>query len=206
MKPGACIIVGAADFSDKLFYLLPESDRFVIAADGGLDKLLSAKITPDLVLGDFDSSKLTPPKGALLFDSVKNDTDTEIAAKEGLERGYKDFIFLGVLGGARPDHTLGAIQTGAYLATNGCTVKLLADGYTIHILSGGTRIELSAKKQGYVSLIAYGGDAVVSVTGLKYELKNGKLDPYHTLGISNEFTGKKSEITVHCGTVVIYEY
>ena len=57
-KNGICYIVGAAEFS-RGFKVA--SGDFVIAADGGYDRLLSMGITPDLLIGDLDSISSSVP-------------------------------------------------------------------------------------------------------------------------------------------------
>ena len=47
-----CYIVGAGELHGRPE---PKNGDLVIAADGGLDSLMSLGITPDLVLGDMDS-------------------------------------------------------------------------------------------------------------------------------------------------------
>ena len=43
----------------------------------------------------------------------------------------------------------------------------------------------------------------VTVSGLKYGLKNGTLKNTYALGVSNEFIGAKSEISVARGTLTV---
>lgn len=43
----------------------------------------------------------------------------------------------------------------------------------------------------------------MTVSGLKYGLKNGTLKNTYALGVSNEFIGAKSEISVARGTLTV---
>ena len=84
---------------------------YVIAADSGLDRCLSAGITPDLVVGDFDSAKSDVPSGieSVRVKPEKDDTDTVLAANIAIERGYNELRFFCAVGG-RISHTLANIQ------------------------------------------------------------------------------------------------
>lgn len=43
----------------------------------------------------------------------------------------------------------------------------------------------------------------VDIKGLKYELENAELTNHFPVGVSNEFTGSKSSISVSDGTLLI---
>ena len=66
--------------------LVPEKKTpLLIAADGGLRYLEEQGITPDLVVGDFDSLGRVPEGDNILTHPVeKDDTDTMLAVKLGL--------------------------------------------------------------------------------------------------------------------------
>ena len=115
---GKCIIFCAAGF-DGLAEPLAEDD-FVIAADGGLEHTKKLGITPDVVLGDFDSLGFTP-EGANVFPVEKDDTDAMLAVRRGLERGCRQFLLYGSLDGPRLDHTVANFQTLQFLADRGAS-------------------------------------------------------------------------------------
>ena len=83
-----CYIVGAGDFTPRGFAPVPGD--LVLAADGGYRALYSLGYTPDLLLGDFDSLgdlPLPPDLPVLRFPARKDDTDTGLALRHGLDRG-----------------------------------------------------------------------------------------------------------------------
>jgi len=101
---GCCVIFCAAEF-DALARPL-EKDDYIIAADGGWLACRKTGITPDLLLGDFDSLRTRPDFPNILRVPVeKDDTDTMLAVKTGLERGETEFHIYGGMGGRRTDHT-----------------------------------------------------------------------------------------------------
>ena len=91
------------------------SDEKVICADGGLRYAQSIGVTPDILVGDFDSYKGAVPRGPELHVSrpEKDDTDTMLAVKIAIDRGAEKIVLYGALG-ARFDHTMANIQTLVY--------------------------------------------------------------------------------------------
>ena len=90
-----CIIFGALPVCELTLKI--ENGDLVIAADGGYETLKKLNIEPDVIIGDFDSLKSDlPQNGNIIKHPVKkNDTDTLLAIKYGLENGYTDFIIYG---------------------------------------------------------------------------------------------------------------
>ena len=85
---GNCIIFCAADFHGLAAPLT--KDDFVIAADGGLTHVRKLGITPNGIMGDFDSLGYTP-EDSTVFPVEKDDTDAMLAVRKGLELGYREF-------------------------------------------------------------------------------------------------------------------
>ena len=196
-----CWIVGAGDFDATRF--APAPGDFVIAADGGLKYLDALGVKPDLVLGDFDSLGRVPAGGNVMrYPPEKDDTDMMIAVKEGLCRGFSRFALFGGLGG-RLGHTLANIQTLAYLSKHGARGFLCGERETVTTVTDGT-VSFSAVYSGYISVFCLDEPARgVTLRGLKYPLDGAVLTASVPLGVSNEFTGIASSVTVEDGTLVI---
>ena len=83
----------------------------VAAADAGLERALAMSVTPDFVLGDFDSLADTsllerfPADRVLRFPTDKDETDAEIGLRLLAARGCDDVTIAGG-GGGRLDHLL----------------------------------------------------------------------------------------------------
>lgn len=196
-----CYIVGAGDNRATAF--LPDDTDFVIAADGGLAVLKQKHIRVDLVLGDFDSLGYVPDeKNVVLHPVRKDETDLMLACREGLARGYRNFCLYGGLGGARISHTVANLQTLVWLADRGASGTLYGDGCEIMLLRNDS-VTFSESNGGYISLFAIGGEAVVSIKGLAYELECAVLTDHYPLGVSNAFCGKEATVTVHEGDLLV---
>ncbi len=195
-----CVIFCAADFDSLLLPLAP--DDFVIAADGGLRHTQSLGITPDVVLGDFDSLGFQP-EGANVFPVEKDDTDSMLAVRHGLKLGCEEFLLYGALDGPRLDHTIANFQTLQFLSDQGAHGYLIGKDFLLTVVKNGT-VSFPAGAEGTISVFCLGADARgVTERGLHYTLEKGTLTSGFPLGASNHFTGKESSITVEEGSLLI---
>ena len=196
---GKCVIFCAAEF-DELLEPVERTD-YLLAADGGLRHLEKLNLKPRGILGDFDSLGYTP-RGAEVFPVEKDDTDAMLAARKGLELGFREFLFYGALDGPRLDHTVANFQTLQFLADHGAKGYLVGRDYLVTVVKN-ERISFSAEAEGILSLFCLGAEARgVTIRGLHYELDNGTLTPGFPLGVSNHFDGKPASIEVKDGSVL----
>lgn len=195
-----CVIFCAGGF-DRLIAPI-EQDDYVIAADGGFSHTQKLGITPNAILGDFDSLGYTP-ENAEVFPVEKDDTDAMLAIRHGLKLGYKEFLIYGAMDGPRPDHTLAAFQALLFLSKQGARGTLIGLTQNATTLCDETAC-FPAASQGILSLFAMGETAEgVTLTGLQYPLTDGALSPHFPLGVSNHFTGEEATITVKDGTLLM---
>ena len=134
-----CVIIGSAPCeNDDAFSEIDRANSFVICADGGLDIALRHNITPNLIIGDFDSVQTEIPKDieTIQLQIEKDDTDMMAAIRVGLKRDFRDFVLLGALGG-RFDHSFANHCVLQYLAAQGCKAMIAGEGCRIFLLNGG---------------------------------------------------------------------
>lgn len=194
------VIFGAADFMPACYK--PLEGDYILAADGGVEHVKHLGITPDGILGDFDSLGYVPTDAAV-FPVEKDDTDSMLAVKKGLSLGYREFLLLGCLDGKRLDHTIANLQTLLYLKKHGANGCLIGEKYAITAISGET-LRFPAGCKGILSAFCMGADASgVTIRGMQYNLENHTLTADFPLGVSNHFTGLESEISVRNGTLLI---
>jgi len=156
-----CYIAGASEFNGEV---LPRSGDYVIAADAGYLELVSRGITPDLVVGDFDSLGSAPVHPNTIHSPAeKDDTDVMLAVKQGFSRGFREFIINGGLGG-RLDHTLANIQILVYLARREALGVLIGRDMCATAISNGTAWFMPGAS-GYISVFSAGGAAVGATGG-----------------------------------------
>jgi thiamine pyrophosphokinase len=197
------VIFCAAGFENLLEPI--DGQDFILAADGGLTHLQKLGIEPHEILGDFDSLGYVP-QDARVFPVEKDDTDAMLAARRGLELGYREFLFYGSLDGPRPDHTVANFQTLQFLADRGAKGYLIGNTHIVTVVKNGA-ISFPAGAKGTISVFCMGPDAHgVTISGLHYSLENGTLSAGFPLGVSNHFTGAPATISVEDGSLlVIYE-
>ena len=197
-----CVIFCAAGFDGLIENT---QGALVIAADGGLTHTDALGITPQVVLGDFDSLGYTP-EGANVFPVEKDDTDSMLAVRKGLDAGCDRFLLYGSLDGPRLDHTVANFQTLQFLADRGAKGYLIGKDHIVTVVKN-AKITFPATATGIVSVFCMGADARgVTIEGLQYPLKNGALSAGFPLGVSNHFIGKEAAISVQNGSLlVIYD-
>ena len=194
-----CVIFCAAEF-DALARPIEPGD-YLLAADGGVAHFEKLGLKPNGIIGDFDSLGYVPT-GAEVFPVEKDDTDAMLAARKGLELGFRDFLFYGSMDGPRLDHTIANFQTLQFLADNGAMGYLVGKDYIVTVIHEET-ISFPAGAAGILSLFCLGPDAEgITIRGLHYPLENGKLTSGFPLGVSNHFTGQAASITVEKGSVL----
>ena len=195
-----CYVIGAGEFYGELS---PTPSDLVIAADGGLDTLLSLGVRCDLLVGDMDSLKGTPTGiEAVKHPVEKDETDMHLAYLEGVKRGYKKFVLFGGVGG-REDHTFANYSLLLYAKQHGHDMKLVSKSGTVFVIKD-EEIKLAGKKGDTLSVFAFGSVcAGVSIRGAKYETDKITLSPDFPLGVSNEFACECVSISVESGNLLV---
>lgn len=184
-------------------YAQPED--FVVACDAGYRNAERLDLRLDLIVGDFDSAP--QPKTAhetIVLPHVKDDTDTQYAARWLLEHGYDQITMLGALGGARLEHTLSNLATGLYLAKNGVDVLLADEHSELHFLVPGRPLSLQRENWKYLSVFPLEGKlGGVCIRGAFYPLEDAELTADYPLGVSNEFTEETAHLSCTSGSGVV---
>ena len=195
-----CYIFGAMPVNSFDFKINEED--LVIAADAGIKNTKKIGIEPDYIIGDFDSLGYTPvSSNTIIYPVEKDDTDTILAVRLGLEKGYKSFRIFGGIGG-RLDHTFANIQTASFIAENNGNAVFYGKNENFTIIKN-SEISFPEIYTGNISIFALENCKNVNIKGLFYELENGNLTPDFPLGTSNKFINRTSKISVAEGKLLI---
>lgn len=181
----------------------PTEDDFIIAADQGYDVALSLGVTPDLVIGDFDSRGEAPDvEDVIRLPIRKDDTDVQHAVELALERGYHDFILYGAVGG-KLDHTMANIAIAEHIALSGGKSVFYGEDCSFTVIRDAS-IRFDARESGRISVFSLEElSSGITIKGLSYEAQNITLRRDTPTGVSNAFVGKEAAISVEDGTLLI---
>lgn len=204
----ALIVSGGKAPSESLLIKYSKDSNVIIGADRGCEALLKNRVTPNYILGDFDSASLDTISnleelGAIKiqFKKEKDFTDTESAVSLAIEQGSTEIIILGGTG-TRYDHVLGNI---------GLIVKGLRLGVKIEIIDENNRIfmidkdtKLYGEPGQIISFQAYSEKVEdLNIIGAKYQLKNYDLHLGDSLTVSNEFLDNPIDVKFKNGILMV---
>ena len=138
------------DYGDPSWYrVLAARADILLAADGGAAFLAAEDITPQAVVGDFDSldeavAGILEDQGVeLVRHPVRKDvTDGELAVEEALRRGAGEVVLAGATGAL--DHTLGHLAILRRLAASGIAARLVAPDLAVTVLVAPAEVVLAA--------------------------------------------------------------
>jgi thiamine pyrophosphokinase len=206
MKRQAFVILmgGALTLTDRLTGHLKGAR--VIAADGGMRHARMLGHKPELWVGDFDSTTQAlidewPDVIREPHPSAKNETDGEIAVAAALERGAKELVFAGALGGERSDHAFMHLLYAVKLSEDGLDVLLTSGEEEAYPLLPGTR-DIDLPKGSLFSILSLDALAGLSIEGARYPLKDFHLPFGSSRTISNVAEGTV-RLTLSSGRAIV---
>ena len=204
-----CVILSACPVSPELKRLL-RPDDFIIACDAGYRNCAPLGCKPNIIVGDFDTAPCPKQEDddIIILPHVKDDTDTEYAAKLASEKGFSEVLLLGALGGKRLEHTLANLCTGLGLEQRGIRATLQNERSRITFVRPGEERTYPKGEFFYFSVFPMEGRAEgVYERGSYYELTDAALTAGYPLGVSNEYAEGSDCITISTreGALVVVE-
>ncbi|MGF0108439.1 thiamine diphosphokinase [Clostridium sp. SGI.024] len=204
----AVIISGGKEPSKDLLFREVKDADIIIGADKGCEVLYKYDITPDYILGDFDSANediinsIEAKSGKKIkYKREKDYTDTEIAYNLAVEKGADEIILLGATG-TRYDHTLSNFGLMLRGLKKSKKVKVIDDNNYIFLTD--KSIILKGNRGETISFQAYCDEVKnFNISGAKYNLTNFDLKLGDSITTSNEFLDEEIEITFDSGIVMI---
>lgn len=197
-----CAIISGAPEDNLSYYSKYLNDRFIICADSGYKKCLRYGASPDLIIGDFDSSDKPDINCELVILNPRKDyTDTFHCVMEAVSRGYNDIVILGGIG-SRIDHTYANIMSVVYCAERNIRCHLVNEKNELTAVSGEIVIKKGDFK--YFSLFAlFEKCEGLSIIGAEYDLDCVDIEPSCQITLSNEFKDDEVKITIEKGKIIL---
>ena len=202
------LILTNGEYGDYTFCNQKEKFDYIICADRGLYHAKVLGLTPDLIVGDFDSTDekdldYFKEKGVEIetLNTHKDETDTEIAVLRAIQKGATEVIVYGGLG-SRLDHSLANVHLLYKLLRKGIKGKLVSLNHTVYLAEKYQLIE--GEKGDLVSLIPFSGEVKgVTTESLAYPLKNAEMNIGTSLGISNVLEADSAKIWIGEGILIV---
>ena len=181
-----------------------------VAVDGGVRFFINSKTKPDLVIGDFDSTSLSPaqisrkyPKAELIeYPTHKDRTDSQLALETVIDRGAKiiDIIqpSLGEL-----DHLLGNLMLLELVNRKNRSeskrglveARLLGRNYEARLIEDQS-IKITDRIGHRLSIIPLSKRARLSCSGVSYPVSGLTIRRGESRSLRNLVTNKTAEVTV----------
>lgn len=202
------IVTGGNKPSKKRILEFLKEDDFIIGSDSGCNCLREYNITPNLILGDFDSvdeSVLEYFKNKkvniMKYPSDKDYSDTHLAYEEGVKLGGSEFIIFGATG-SRLDHTLGNIGLLLIGEKNNTPITIIDNNNRIYIKEKDFKIKGSFGEN--VSFHALSEEVIgFTIRDAKYNIENYTLKLLEPRAISNEFLEKEISVSFKGGKILV---
>lgn len=177
-----------------------------VAADGGMRHASELGVSPELWVGDFDSTPAElaaawPEVERLPYPEGKNETDGELAVNQALARGASEIVLAGALGGERTDHAVFHLLHACRLRTAGTPVLVTSGTEEATPLVAG-RQTFDLPKGSLFSVVGFTALTGLDIAGARYPLAHYDLAFGASRTISNVAEGPVT-IDLDGGTAVL---
>ena len=195
----AVVILAYIENYDQEFVMSQLHDAdLTICADGGQTISKKYNITPDVFIGDFQSSndRLFNCE-YVTYPSEKDITDAEACALYCIDHNVDNLTFIGGIGG-RLDHTLGALSMLLKFNNNFNNLCLIDKKNKAQVWASDSETVIHKTDfYKYFSIVPV-NDSIsgLSIKGAKYELSDTFLPKASTLCISNEIASESEYATI----------
>ena len=178
----------------------------VLAADDGIRHAVGLGVTPELWLGDFDSSApadLETFAGVArqTFPAEKDKTDGELAADVALGLGASSLVLAGAFGGPRFDHAFYHLALALRLAERGVAVVLTSGLEEAVPLRRGTQ-DFDYNEGVVFSILGFSALSGLSVAGARWPLDCVEVPLGSSWTMSNRVAGRL-RVTIETGQALL---
>lgn len=202
------VIISSGEITDYGFcHDIVQSADKIICADGGTRHALNMGLTPDIIIGDMDSSaagyiEYFRKRGVevVTYPVEKDKTDTHICIEYALDFST-EIILIGATG-SRIDHMLANISLLKLGIERKVPISIIDGKNIIRMIDDS--ITIYGKKGEYFSLIPFTEKVEgISTKGAHYEIENVVMELGNPYGVSNYFEEEKVEISIKKGLLLV---
>ena len=202
------IVSGGKAPSKELLKEYIKDDDYIVGVDKGCNILKEIEVTPNIILGDFDSIdkevlNYYKDKNVKIekFNAEKDYTDTDLGYIKALEVNPSEIILFGVTG-SRIDHMLGNIGILLKGLRENIKVTIVDDNNKMYAVN---KSSLVKKEEGRVISFHALSDVVKNLTikNGKYPLNNYNMTLLEPRAICNEFLDDDIYIEFDSGIILI---
>jgi len=188
--------------SKRLLDRLKANSDLVIAADGGANTLFDLGHAGFTIIGDLDSVRpevlASIPEDLQLRVEDQDTCDLEKAINHCANLRADRILITGATGG-RLEHTLTSMSL-LYKYAGLLRMRIISDSE--EIVAVPVAAEIAGEPGDIVSLVTMETAKSVTLTGVKWPLKNATMEP-GSHGVSNVLTSAKGKLTVGRGCVLL---
>lgn len=203
------MIAGGAEPSREILMEELKDADFVICADRGIEVLYKNGLTPNMLVGDFDSINQEvlayyKEKGSdiVIYPPEKNYTDSEIAFEKAINEHGTDTICLLGCTGTRIDHVIGNMGLLNRALDKGIKAYIRDNNNYIFLIDKSTKLKNVFGK--YISFQGFREDVSdFNIEGAKYGLTSHNLLFGDPLTVSNEFIDEYMKVSFPKGKVMV---
>lgn len=189
--------------------------KTIFCADKGLEYCCKANLSANFIIGDNDSVSdefIEQAKKVnsefFIYDKNKDQTDFQISLDKITTLSSEKCLLISGCWSGRFDHLYSLIlSTIDWAKKNPVKVVLADEKELMIIMNGQENISLSLSIiPTSISLLPFTEKSIVSINGVKWEVKKDKLDQSNPYMISNELKVNNTEINVEIfqGCIAVY--
>ena len=212
MKDAIIFLHGTYRTADLPFYKKLCRAKLKVAADGGYAFFRKAGLTPDILIGDFDSLRRIPrnlPRRTkvLSFPERKNKTDSHLALDYCLDRGLRNIDIVSP-NTTEIDHFLGNVMLLSHAheaKTRAGRVRLINRRYEIELIENDSRTFTNGVGD-TVSVLPLSKTIRLTCRGTNYDVTDTGIGLGHSMGLRNRLARKRAVITVAGRALLIHRF
>jgi thiamine pyrophosphokinase len=142
----------------------------------------------------------------IVHPAEKDESDTELALREAVDRGGDPVVITGAFGGERLDHAIANLLLLTLPVAGERDLSLVHGPSVVRVLgvAGAGSLAIEGAAGDYVSLLPL-TERVTGVTtgGLRYPLNDATLEQGSTRGLSNELLGPLGSVSIASGRLAV---